>query len=671
MTTVVLLELAVLLLLVGAAVSWALAGNRRTAGWAAVAAVGASGVLVWVAAVRTLTSGPDPEATLLAIPALGAALTVHVDPLSAVFLAIVGTIALLTTLFSVEYMTRFVADGVAKYYPVLLLLFAGIVGVVVTSDFFFFLVFWEVMTLTSFFLVVFEKENPACQKAGLKYFVVNQGAALAMLAAGLILWRVSGSFHFEALRQALGQLLETRPAVAHLALLLLFLGFATKAGILPMGSWLPDAYPAAPSSATAAFGGAMTKLGVYGLLRAFLVFLPLSNATVVWGWIIAAAGLGSLFVGTLTALKQDDVKRLMSFHVIGQVGYMFLAIGMGLVLLRTDPFLGALGLLGGLFHALNHSLYKSCLFLGAGAVEYRTGERSLAALPGGLGAFMAVTAGCALVASLAIAGVPPLNGFSSKWLIYSTGILGAKDSTLLPVAALVAMFISLVTLASFLKYLGGTFLGVPRKESPPREAPFSMQVPQLVLAAVCLAFGLFPGFPVAFVHQAVAALPSASGVPALGALLGDGSGLGVARAGLDMAVWAPLPVAAVLVLLGLFCYRGIQRAGDAPIREVQVWTCGEEVRPEEYRYPPGSFYRPFKEAFSGIYPKAAWRPPPFPVPLRRILDLDAWLYMPLARGVERAARGVSRTHVGVPQVYLLWMVLGVVAVVAILLLAGS
>jgi hydrogenase-4 component B len=670
-TTVFLLELAVLLLVAGAVASLALAGNRRTAGWAAVAAVGASGLLVWIVAVRTLTSGPDPEATLWSIPALGAALTVHVDPLSAVFLATVATIALLCTLFSVEYMTRFASDGVAKYYPVLQLLFAGIVGVLATSDFFFFLVFWEVMTLTSFFLVVFEKENPVSQKAGLKYFVVNQGAALAMLAAGLILWRVSGSFHFGALRQALGQLLETRPAVGHLALLLFFLGFATKAGILPMGSWLPDAYPAAPSSATAVFGGAMTKLGVYGLLRAFLVFLPLSSATVTWGWVIAVAGLGSLFVGTLMALKQDDVKRLMSFHAIGQMGYMFLAIGIGMVLLTADPFLAALGLLGGIFHVLNNALYKSGLFLSAAAVEYRTGQRSLAALPGGLGAFMAVTAGCAVVTSLAIAGVPPLNGFSSKWLIYATGILGARESALLPVATLVAMFISLVTLASFLKYLGGTFLGVPRKEDPPREVPASMQVPQIALAVACLAFGLFPAFPVMFVHQAVAALPSASGVPALGILLGDGPGLSVARAGMEMAIWAPLPVAALLVVLGLFCYRGIQRAGDAPIREVKVWTCGEEVQPEEFRYPPGSFYRPFKEAFGGIYPKVAWRPPPFPVAVRRILDPDAWLYQPLVRGVERAARGVSRTHVGVPQVYLLWMVVGVIAVVAIMLLAGS
>jgi hydrogenase-4 component B len=403
MSSVVLLQLAVLLLLLGALASFALSGSRRASGWVSVGGVGASGILLWAVVLRAFSARPDPEATLLAIPALGAALTVHVGPLSAVFLATAATIAFLTTLFSVEYMSRFPGDSVAKYYPALQLLFVGIVGVVVTSDFFFFLVFWELMTLASFFLVVFERKSEASQRAGLKYFIMNQAAALAMMAGALVLWRASGSFHFDAFREALGQLLDTRPAVGHLALLLFFLGFATKAGILPFGSWLPDAYPAAPTGATAAFAGAMSKLGIYGLLLAFLVFLPLSEATEIWGWIIAVAGLASLFVGTLTALKQDDAKRLMSFHVVGQVGYMFLAIGMGLVLLRTNPLLGALGLMAGIFHMLNNALYKSCLFLGAGAVEYRMGTRSLKAL-GGLGGVMAVTAACAAAARVSRPG---------------------------------------------------------------------------------------------------------------------------------------------------------------------------------------------------------------------------------------------------------------------------
>jgi len=663
-STASLLGLSAALLLAGALVSLALARRAKTSGWASVAFVGAAGVALWVVVVQTFSAGPDPEVTLLSLPAIGAGFVVSVDCLSAIFLAITGTIGFLTTLYSVEYMTSYRTDSVAKYYPMLQLLFAGIVGVVATTDFVFFLVFWEIMTFASFFLMTFERENRTSQKAGLKYFVVNQAATFGMIAAALILWTRSGSFRFSAMRDALGGLLATQPALAHLVLFLFFMGFATKAGILPMGDWLPDAYPAAPSGATAAFSGTMTKLGIYGILRVFLYFLPLSPATRSWGVVIALAGAASLFVGTLTALKQDDVKRLMSFHVIGQMGYMFLGIGFGLFFLASDPALAALGLLAGTFHMLNNCLYKSCLFLGAGAVAFRTGTRSLSAL-GGLRAFMPATAMYALIAALAIAGVPPLNGFASKWLMYATAILGGKAFPLFAVLGIVAMFISLVTLASFLKYLGSAFLGPPSPLTGVREVPASMLAPQAFLALACVAFGLVPAWPLGFVHRALTGLASGASLPSLESLLGGGAGLRVVSGVVGVAFWAPLPVAAALVLLGLVSYFLIQRAAGASVRDVPVWTCGEEAGPELSRYPASSFYLPFKRAFQGIYPSIHVRAPAFPAWLRRAFDLDAWFYLPVARAVEGGARGVSRTHVGIPQVYLLWIVVGAIAVIGI------
>lgn len=669
MSTVALLELGVALLLTGALASLVLARNRRASGWASVMAVGAAALALWAVVMRTFVGGGDPAVTVLTLPGFGAGLVVSVDPLSAVFLAIIATIAFLTTLYSVEYMTRYKSDSIAKYYPLLQLLFVGIIGVVATADFVFFLVFWELMTFASFFLICFERENHESQRAGLKYFVINQAAALGMLAAALILWTRSGSFRFAAMRDALGLLLSTQPFLAHVVLFLFFMGFATKAGILPMGDWLPDAYAAAPDGATAAFGGMMTKLGIYGLLRVFLCFLPLSPATRTWGVVIALVGTANLFVATLTALKQDDVKRLMSFHAMGQVGYMLLGIGVGLYFLPDHPALAALGLLGGLFHLVNNSLYKSCLFLGAGAVTYRTGTRKLSEL-GGLGPLMATTAACALAASLAIAGVPPLNGFASKWLMYATGILGGGVFPLFVVLTLVAMFVSLVTLASFLKYLGGTFLGPLGALAKVREVPVSMLLPQAFLALACLGFGLAPAWPLSFVHRAIGALPSAASLPDLVSLLGGGAGLKVGSAAVGVAFWAPLPVAGVLILLCVVAYL-IQRAGGAEVRTVPVWTCGEEAAPGETRYPTGSFYLPFKRAFAGIYPTMRVRPPAFPSWLRRIFDLDTWLYLPLARGVDRGAKTVSKSHIGIPQVYLLWIVVGAVAVIGIVLaLAG-
>jgi hydrogenase-4 component B len=291
-STASLLFATVALLLAGGCVSLVLAVRPRASGWASVGFVGAAGVALWAVVVRTFSAGPDPEVTLLLLPGIGAGLVVSVDCLSAIFLAITATIGFLTTLYSVEYMTRYRTDSVAKYYPLLQLLFAGIIGVVATADFVFFLVFWELMTFASFFLVTFERESRTSQKAGLKYFVVNQAATFGMIAAALILWTRSGSFRFSAMREALGGLLTTQPTLAHLVLFLFFMGFATKAGILPMGDWLPDAYPAAPTGATAACAGTMTKLGIYGLLRIFVDLLPASEFSVVWGIVIALFGTG-------------------------------------------------------------------------------------------------------------------------------------------------------------------------------------------------------------------------------------------------------------------------------------------------------------------------------------------------------------------------------------------
>ena len=668
-----LLLLGVAALLLGAILCLAASRHRRLSGWLAVCSMACAAGFIWTVAFRVFTSGPGPQVALLSLPGIGAGLVIMVDGLSAFFLSIAATIGLLTTLFAVEYLDRYPDDSVAKYYPILLILFVGIVGVVSVADFFFFLVFWEVMTLASYFLVVFERENPESQRAGLKYFVMNQGATLGMVAGALILWRVGGSFHFEDLRIALETLLVERPILAHLSLLLLFFGFATKAGILPMGSWLPDAYPAAPTAATAAFAGAMSKLGVYGVVRMFLTLLPLNGAMELWGFVIALAGTGSLFVGTLTALKQDDAKRLMAFHVVGQVGYMFLGVGVGLVLLPGNPMLGSLAITAGLFHLLNNALYKSSLFLGAGAVQARTGTRSLSGL-GGLARSMPWTAAAALGASLAIAGVPPLNGFASKWLLYGTGILGGREAPILVVLVLVAMFISLVTLASFLKYYGSAFLG-PRQEAaePVREVGLPMVLPQVALVLACVFFGLFPWIPVAIIQVGLAdVLDSAGAQPLAGVLassLGAAPALRLALGEAGLVAWAPLPVAFVLLVLALGVYFGLQRAGGAGTRDVPIWTCGEVEAPGDLSYSAGSFYLPFKHAFRGVYPSVKIHSPAFPPGLRRALDPDSWLYLPVARWVDRTSRAVSRTHVGVPQVYLLWIVLGAVAVVTVVLLA--
>ncbi len=296
----------------GAVVAAGVASRRALVGPVAFLFTAAASALVFPAALSVLLSSNTVSTpVLLSLPALGAQLAFRVDPLSAFFLLMISAVSALAALYSVGYIGRYRNENLIRYYPVLLLFFSGIIGVVCTADWFFFLVFWEFMTLCSYLLVIFEKQSATAPRAGLKYIVMTHAATALMLIAVIVLWNGSHSFSFEAARATLTTLVATKPVMAHVLLGLWFVAFGTKAGLLPFGDWLPDAYAAAPTSASAAFGGTMTKLAVYGMLRVFVDLAPSSEITMIWGVIIAIFGAGSIFMGTLTALAQSDSKRLM------------------------------------------------------------------------------------------------------------------------------------------------------------------------------------------------------------------------------------------------------------------------------------------------------------------------------------------------------------------------
>ena len=632
---------------------------------------------------------------LIDLPLIGAALTYRVDQLSALFLLIISVISALVTLYSISYMQRYENQHLVRYYPILLLFFAGIVSVVCTADWLFFLVFWELMTVCSYFLVIFERDNPLALRAGIKYFVITHAATTLMLIGIIVLWHTSQphSFSFAAAKSAIGELAATKPALLHVLLALFLVGFGTKAGVLPFGDWLPDAYPAAPSGASAAFAGCMTKLGIYGLLRVFLEMLPASEFSAVWGVVIAVLGTGSIFVGTLTALAQDDSKRLMAFHVIGQIGYMMLAIGTGIYLLPINPTVGMLAVMAGVFHLVNHVCYKALLFLNAGSLLLRTGETNLNRMSG-MWSVMPLTGATALVASLSIAGLPPFNGFASKWMIYHVTILGVLQFPVFLILGIVALFVSLVTLASFLKFLGGAFLGHPavsKEQAAAGDVPISMQVPQVALASFCIAFGLVPMLPLAGIHRAISGLGAFEPAPSLASLVGSSwTGLQLSLFGEQTTgTWLPLAGLAALVVASVLAY-GLSRLGAATRRTVTMWSCGALVDGErarylvvepktepataafEARYQAHGLYGAFKEAFRSIYPTVRLPRLPYPRTLMSAFDADNWLFQPMVRAGDWLTQRFSRTHSGVPQQYLLWQLVGLVVVlVAIALWARS
>jgi len=506
----------------------------------------------------------------------------------------------------------------------------------------------------------------------MKYLIVTHVATTLMLVAVIVVWHTAGShsFSFAASAQALGELGRTSPVVLHVLLALFLIAFATKAGILPFGDWLPDAYPAAPSGASAAFAGTMTKLGIYGLLRVFVDLLPVSEVSMVWGVAIALLGTGSIFVGTLTALSQDDTKRLMSFHVIGQMGYMFLGIGMGVYFLPSNPKLALLGLLAGLFHLLNHVMYKSLLFFTAGSLRFRTGTRNLNDM-GALARVLPVTAVMAGIGALSIAGMPPFNGFASKWLIYQVSIIGGMGFPLFLLCGLTAIFISLVTLASFLKYLGAAFLGQPSEhvaslQGVRQDVPAVMQIPQMVLGLGCIAFGLFPMLPLRVISGAVSPLTEAlAGVEMSSALGSSAFGLSFTPNGVAAGVWNPV-VSTVALAICVGIAFGIARLAHAPSRVVPVWYCGVEVPRRVGHFHPHGLYEPFRRAFERVYVTMGTPRVAYPATLAKVFDVDSWLYGPLIRVGGRVAERISRSHVGIPQWYLMWQVVGMVIVLVVL-----
>ncbi|HID08514.1 MAG TPA: oxidoreductase, partial [Armatimonadetes bacterium] len=342
---------------------------------------------------------------------------------------------------------------------------------------------------------------------------------------------------------------------------------------------------AAPTAASALFAGTMGKLGVYGIVRVFAELLPITRFSTSWGQTIAILGTISIFIGTVTALVQSDSKRLLSFHMIGQVGYMLLGVGTGICFLRISPALATVGLMAGLFHVVNNAYYKSLLFLNAGAVLYRTGTRDLNRV-GGLGTIMPLTTAMAIIASLSIAGVPPFSGFSSKWMIFSSSIIGGMQIPLpFIVLAIIAVFISAVTLASFLKFLGTAFLGRLHVEGKPdvehADVPITMRIPQVIIAIFCILFGIWPALPAYILHLAVSGVLPADYSPALKqiagtALIGIHLNLGEGV----VSIWNPALVVTGLVLCCLIPYL-IYRIAGAPVRSVAMWLCGEEHTVDE------------------------------------------------------------------------------------------
>jgi hydrogenase-4 component B len=612
---------AILLCIVGAVLTLLVSRNKTIAGWLAFLVTAATAALIFSAVAKVLAAGPSPQpASFWAVPQIGFAVRLHVDGLTAIFLMLAALIALPASLYSITYMKHYADYSVARYYPYFLLFLAAMYGLLCTSDMmWFFFIFWQMMTLPGYALIRFEHRKPENIRAANKYLVMMQIACAAtMIGAELLAVTgaaASGSaslkYDFATVSANLPALLATKPGTTTLAFALFLVGFGIKMGMWPFGQiWLPDAHPAAPSPVSAMLSGVMIKTGVYGLMRYFLWLVPPAGQPdyplARWGLVVAVLGTITLFTGTMQALKQEQSKRLLAFHSIGQIGYILLGTGACMALLPGGneklTALAAIGLFGALFHVLNHGLFKALLFLNAGSMLHATGTQDLNKM-GGLMKFMPLTAVTAMVASFSISGVPLFNGFASKWSIYVAAVQGSGAAKYLAVCAVIAILTSALTLASFIKFFGVSFLSrtsaLVTSQAARRgrlEVGWMMQLPQVVLALLCILLGVMPAIAFHLMQAALDASNQGYGTALAGAApmqSGLWSGLEKVQA---TALFAPLALAVVLGLMFLVV-RFISKLGRAPRRAAAPWLCGYVREAECHRYVAHNFYGEIKRYF--------------------------------------------------------------------------
>jgi hydrogenase-4 component B len=639
----------------------ALAQRVACAALCAGAALGAAGAVLALAAAA-------PPALALRWAAPGATFALRVDGLSAFFLLPVLVMPALGSVYGLAYFPQARLRGKAVRLQVFYGVVTGAMAlVVVSANAILFLAAWEVMALCGFFLVLTDHDEPAAQRAAFVYLASAHAGNLALFAAFLLLGKLAGSLDFAAMAG-----LAARGGPATAVFLLALGGFGLKAGLLPLHFWLPGAHAAAPSHVSALMSGVLLKTGIYGLLRVTGFF---EAPPVAWGTVLLVLGAASAVMGVAFALAQHDLKRLLAYHSVENIG--IIAMGVGLALLgraRGDPALVLLGFAAAVLHVVNHATFKGLLFLGAGAVIHATGTREIDRL-GGLARPMPRTSALFLVGAAAICGLPPLNGFASEWLVYLASMRTVLDAGPAPhphFAVLGAPVLALVgglAAACFVKVFGAVFLGHGRSPhvDGAREAPGPMLAPMAVLAAVCLAIGLAPA---ALLPALARAAAQWSGL-APAALAGPAAEAGAAAARVSVVAAALAGVALLTTLLRRRLLRG-------PQPEAPTWGCGFARPTARMQYTGSSLAEMLVVRFGwAFFPRAHVVPPRGPFPRGASFETsvpDTVLDVALAPATSWIARIAARARspfLGSVQLQVLLLVSGLVALLVWLVVAGG
>ncbi|TMH60784.1 MAG: hydrogenase 4 subunit B [Betaproteobacteria bacterium] len=572
----------------------------------------------------------------------------RLDPLSAFFLLLLGATAAGISIFSAGYFRQ--SEGAApgliclQYHTFL----AAMALVLIADDAYAFMVAWETMALASFFLVTTDHRLPEIRRAGFLYLLIAHIGAIAILLCFGVLH--GGDYTFASMRVA-----SRSAAWSSIAFLLALFGFGAKAGLLPLHIWLPEAHPAAPSPVSALMSGVMLKTAIYGLLR--VSFDLLDNQLWWWGVLALVLGLATALFGVIFATAQTDMKRLLAYSSIENIG--IIVAGLGLTILFKaygQTLLSAVSLTATLYHALNHAFFKSLLFLATGCVLHATHERSLGKL-GGLIHRMPWVAWLALVGALAMAGLPPLNGFVSEWLLlqaflFTPSLPQSFVNMLVPLAAAALVLAAALAAYVVVKFYGVVFLGRPREPNLAyaHDAGGFERVGLVWFAVGCVVLGIFPVQVIGLIDAVNATL--------IGSTLGRAGGNWwlLAPVNPDRSSYSPVIVLSVIVAAVLLTTRIVHRLYHGRLRKGPAWDCGFPLQTPRMQDTAEGFGQPIRQIFEQFFRIERTLPSPFDTrPRYRVTAEDhfwTWLYLPIARATEAVARLVGLIQQGRISVYL-------------------
>jgi hydrogenase-4 component B len=614
-----------------------------------------------LAAIAFTALPEGAQVAILPIGLPGLPFHLRLDALSAFFLVLLGVASAGISIFAAGYFR--VGEGtppglICLHYHLFL---AGMSLVLLADDAYAFMVSWETMALASFFLVTTNHRIPEIQRAGFLYLLIAHIGAISILLCFGVLQANTGDYTFANMRAQ-----HLSPFWASCAFLLALFGFGAKAGVLPLHVWLPEAHPAAPSPVSALMSGVMLKTAIYGLAR---VAFDLAGSPLWWWGVVALAiGLATALFGAIFAAVQVDMKRLLAYSSIENIGLVVIALGLAIIFhAYRMPSLAALALAAMLYHCLNHAIFKSLLFLGTGSVLHATRERSLGKL-GGLMRFMPWVAWSTLIGVIASAGLPPSNGFASEWLLlqsflFTGGLPNPYLKMLVPVFAAGVVLVAALAGYVMVKFFGVIFLGRPREErlAQAHDAGPLERIGLAWLGAGCIALGLFPAAVIEAIDPITIALVG-RGLAQSGRA---GDWLLLAPVSAERASYSPILVLLMTIAIVFLTIVVVHRWYHGRVRRAAPWDCGYPWQTARMQDTAEGFGQPIRQIFEPFYRMQRVLPSPFDAkPRYRVTVEDplwAWVYVRIGDAIDAVSYWVGLMQRGRISIYLLYSFLTLVA----------